>query len=157
MLRFYGPVNPVGSCRGRSVYLTTLVLGRLSPLSVYSVLCTFFRQKLTTALLESAEGRGWPRKGENDRRKYVMINIHEWMLPSSAEVELATSWSPFGRASNWSTEAGHVTKIKMWSGPTLTTYRIIGQLRIWWRTDKDPNQTTWIHQLIRALAVRLYL
>ena len=33
VLRFYGPVNPVGSCWVRSVYLTTLLLGRLSPLS----------------------------------------------------------------------------------------------------------------------------
>ena len=33
VLRFYGPVNPFGSCRARSVYLTTLVLGRLRPLS----------------------------------------------------------------------------------------------------------------------------
>ena len=28
MLRFYGPVNPMGSCRARSVYLTTRLLGR---------------------------------------------------------------------------------------------------------------------------------
>ena len=33
VLRFYGPVNPMGSCRARSVYLTTCLLGRLSPLS----------------------------------------------------------------------------------------------------------------------------
>ena len=33
VLRFYGPVNPMGSCRVRSVYLTTRLLGRLSPLS----------------------------------------------------------------------------------------------------------------------------
>ena len=33
VLRFYGPVNPMGSCRARSVYLITRVLGRLSPLS----------------------------------------------------------------------------------------------------------------------------
>ena len=33
VLRFYGPVNPMGSSRARSVYLTTLLLGRLSPLS----------------------------------------------------------------------------------------------------------------------------
>ena len=57
VLRFHGPVNPMGSCRARSVYLTTHLLGRLSPLSGSPVLCTFFRQKLTTALLESAEGR----------------------------------------------------------------------------------------------------
>ena len=33
VLRFYGPVNPMGSCRARSVYLSTRLLGRLSPLS----------------------------------------------------------------------------------------------------------------------------
>ena len=33
VLRFYGPVNPIGSCRAWSVYLTTRLLGRLSPLS----------------------------------------------------------------------------------------------------------------------------
>ena len=33
VLGFYGPVNPMGSCRARSVYLTTRLLGRLSPLS----------------------------------------------------------------------------------------------------------------------------
>ena len=62
VLRFYWPVNPMGSCRARSVYLTTRLLGRLSPQSGWPVLCTFFCQKLTTALLESAEGREWPWK-----------------------------------------------------------------------------------------------
>ena len=33
VLRFYGPVNPMGSCRAQSVYLTTILLGRLNPLS----------------------------------------------------------------------------------------------------------------------------
>ena len=33
VLRFYGPVNPVGSCRAWSVYLITRLLGRISPLS----------------------------------------------------------------------------------------------------------------------------
>ena len=33
VLRFYGPVNPMGSCRARSVYLATRLLGRLCPLS----------------------------------------------------------------------------------------------------------------------------
>ena len=31
VLRFYSPVNPMGSCRAQSVYLTTHLLGRLSP------------------------------------------------------------------------------------------------------------------------------
>ena len=33
VLRFYDPVNQMGSCRARSVYLTTLILEMLSPLS----------------------------------------------------------------------------------------------------------------------------
>ena len=33
VLRFYGPVNPMGSCRVRPVNLTTHLLGSLSPLS----------------------------------------------------------------------------------------------------------------------------
>ena len=33
MLMFYGPVNPMGSCQAWSIYLTTRLLGRLSPLS----------------------------------------------------------------------------------------------------------------------------
>ena len=40
----------MGLCLVRSVYLTTRLL--LSPPSGLSVLCTFFRQKLTTALLD---------------------------------------------------------------------------------------------------------
>ena len=70
VLRFYGPVNPMGSYRARSVYLATRLLGRLSPLSGQPVLCTFFRQKLTTAFLESAEGKIFhdqsPRKNVAD-------------------------------------------------------------------------------------------
>ena len=38
VLRFYGPVNPMGSCRERSVYLTTRLMGRLSPLSIVHIL-----------------------------------------------------------------------------------------------------------------------
>ena len=33
VLSFYRPVNPTGSCPAQSVYLTTRLLGRLSPLS----------------------------------------------------------------------------------------------------------------------------
>ena len=45
------------------------------------------------------------RKRENDHRKYFMINLHERILPTSAEIEPATFWSPIGHASNWATEA----------------------------------------------------
>ena len=47
------------------------------------------------------------QKGENDRRKYFMINLHERMLPTSAGVEPVISLSPVGRASNCATEAGN--------------------------------------------------
>ena len=75
-LRFYCPVNPLGSCRTWSVYLTTLFLDRLNPLSDY--LSTFFHQKVTTALplLESTDGRNF------------MINLHERM---SAGIKPVTS------------------------------------------------------------------
>ena len=33
VLRFYGPVNPMGSCRARSVYQTTHLLGRMLSIS----------------------------------------------------------------------------------------------------------------------------
>ena len=66
VLRFYGPVNPMGSCWARSVYLTTRLLGRLSPVSGWPVLGTFFRQNWQLPFLNQ-------RKGENDRRKYFMI------------------------------------------------------------------------------------
>ena len=32
-VEIFGPVNPMGSCLARSVYLTTHLLGRLGPLS----------------------------------------------------------------------------------------------------------------------------
>ena len=38
VLRFYGPVNPMESCRARSVYLTTHLLRRLSPLIVLCII-----------------------------------------------------------------------------------------------------------------------
>ena len=34
------------------------------------------------------------QKGENDRRKYFMINLHRKMLPTSAGVEPTTTWIP---------------------------------------------------------------
>ena len=43
-------------------------------------MCTFFRQKLTTALLESAEGREWPQKIFHDQspRKNVADLCGDW-------------------------------------------------------------------------------
>ena len=90
VLKFYGPVNPMGSCRARSVYLTTRLLGRLSPLSGNQYCAHSFARNWQLPFLNQ-------RKGENDHRKYFMINLHERMLPTSAGVEPGTSWSPVGR------------------------------------------------------------
>ena len=50
VLRFYGPVNPMGSCRARSVYLTKRLLGRLSPPAVNQYCAHSFARKQTTYL-----------------------------------------------------------------------------------------------------------
>ena len=99
VLRFYGWVNPMGSCWARSVYLTTLLLGRVSPLSGYPVLCTIFCQKLTSALLESGEVR------EMTRENIPWTNLHEKKVTDQTGVEPTTCWSPVRCASNWATEA----------------------------------------------------
>ena len=68
VLRFYSPVNPLGSCREQSVYLTTLLLGRLS-LYVVNQYCAH------------SSARNWQLpflnqwKGEND----FMINLYKRM------------------------------------------------------------------------------
>ena len=96
--RFYGPINPMGSCCAWSVYLTILLRGRPRSPSGHPVLCTFFRQKLTTAFLNR-------RKGENDCRKYFMIKSPRKNVADLQGVGHTTSWSPVGRTSNWATEA----------------------------------------------------
>ena len=90
------PVNPMGSCRARSVYLTTRLLGRLSPLCGQPVLCTFFRLKLTTALLESAEGREWPYKIFHDQspRKNVADPDGGWTRDLLVSIRTAHPTKP---------------------------------------------------------------
>ena len=54
------------------------------------------------------------RKGENDRRKYFMINLHERMLLTSVGIEPAAFWSPVG----WRIQMNHrgrlYTKVVLW-------------------------------------------
>ena len=69
VLKFYGPVNPMGSCRAQSVYLTTRLLGRLSFLAVNQYCAHSFTKNWQLPFLDQ-------RKGENDHRKYFMINLH---------------------------------------------------------------------------------
>ena len=74
-LRFYGPVNSMGSCRARSVHLTALLLDSI----VFSAVNQYCALSFT---------RNWQLpffnqlKGDNDRRKYFMINLHKRMLPT---------------------------------------------------------------------------
>ena len=46
------------------------------------------------------------QKGKNECRKHFMINLHERILPASAGVEPATSWSPVGRCIQLSHRGG---------------------------------------------------
>ena len=78
----------MGLCRARSVYLTTRLLGRLSSKRLINIV---------HILSPETDNFVNQRKGENDRRKYFMINLQERMLPTSAGIEPATSWSPVGR------------------------------------------------------------
>ena len=61
-LEFNGPVYNIKVMSSPSVYLTTLFLSKLSPLSGWPVLYTFFCQKLTTTFLETAEVTEWLKK-----------------------------------------------------------------------------------------------
>ena len=131
MLRFYGPVNPMGSCRARSVYLTTRLLGRLSPLSQY---CAHsFARNWQLPFLNQ-------RKGENDRRKYFMINLHERMLPTSAGVEPATSWSPVGR------------RIQLSHRGRLLSILVIVSTKFY--ISQSPHRTTWCERPTQSRTVR---
>ena len=57
-------------------------------------------------------------QGENDRRKYFMINLHERMLPTPVGVEPATTWSPVGRRIQLS-HRGRLTRMKNDNTPAL--------------------------------------
>ena len=98
MLRFYSQVNPMGSCQAQSVYLTTLLLGRLSPQ---------FKSINQYHAHYTDNCPSWISRREriNDPRKYFMNNLHEWMLQATRGVKPTTSWSPVRHASNWATQA----------------------------------------------------
>ena len=78
VLRFYGSVNPMGSCRVQSVYLTILLLGGLSPLWLIRILpetdnCPSWisgRERMTIENISWSISRKeccWPRLGLNPR------------------------------------------------------------------------------------------
>ena len=59
VLQFYGPVNPVGSCRVCSIYLIKLLLGRLSFKQLTSIVhilgCNLKTKELLDCVLISAQ------------------------------------------------------------------------------------------------------
>ena len=131
--RWLNPRPPGLQLDGASI---TLLLSRLSPLSGLLVLWAFFRQKLTTALLESAEGREWPQKIFHDQS------------PRKNVAEPTTYWSPVGHASNWATEAGKQMHVQTWK-PTLRTYSVYSKSSL-----KQPPNVMTIFGCLRELAVQ---
>ena len=74
VLRFYGPVNPLGSCQAQSFYVTTLFSWAGLVLQVVNQYCAHsFPRNWQLSFLNE-------QKDENDSRKYFMINLHERML-----------------------------------------------------------------------------
>ena len=102
-LEFNVPVNTIKVMSSRLVYLTSL-FSLLIGYNYTQYLYTFFRQKLTTVLLESERGRMVVEK-------CFMINLHNVPNPGvcvcggGGVVDAVTSWSLVGRAANWATEA----------------------------------------------------
>ena len=84
VLKFYGPVNPMWSCRARSVYLTTRLLGRrltsivhiLSPETDNCPSWISGRERMTVALRKHAYSnilKILPPKNENVQIKFFDI------------------------------------------------------------------------------------
>ena len=99
VLRFYGLVNPMGSCRAWSVYLTTRLLGRLSPKRLTTI--------MHTLLPETENCPSWI-----SRRERMTIENISWSI-STKECcwpRLGLNPRPPGlqsdSASNWATKAG---------------------------------------------------
>ena len=89
----------MGSCRARSVYLTTRYWAGLVLKAVKHYCAHSFARNWQLPFLNQ-------RKGENDRRIYFMINLHERMLPTSTGLNPRPPGLQSDGASNWATEAG---------------------------------------------------
>ena len=90
-----------------------------------------------------------------------MINLHERMLPTSAGVEPATSWSPVGRASNWATEAGSGNEVADKPVPPQncqTTEITVSKEQYWMlqnpMNNKGPNQSLEMSVFFQVCAMQ---
>ena len=89
VLRFCDPVNPLGSCRARSVYLTTLLLSRLSSKRLTSIVHILSP--------ETDNCPSWISGLERMTVQHISrsISMKECCRPGG--VEPVTSWSPVER------------------------------------------------------------
>ena len=102
VLRFYSPINPLGSCQAQSIYPTTCFPGQaMSPKQLTSTCAHSFARNWQLPFLNQ-------QKGENDCRKYFIINLQDRILPDLVGIKPVTSWSPVGHAPNWATEGSAV-------------------------------------------------
>ena len=113
VLRFYGPVNPMGSYRAQSVYQTTRLLGRLSPLKRLTNIVHILSPETDNCLF-------W----NSGRERMTIENI--WRSISTKECcrpRHGLNPRPPGLqsdgASNWATEAGSPTVCSIWSTSIL--------------------------------------
>ena len=90
-LRFYGLVNPLGSCWASQFTYPVTFLGSLTSTCAHSLARNWQLSYLNQ------------QKGDYDHRKYFMINLYVRMLRDPAAIEMAISWSPVSRASKWAT------------------------------------------------------
>ena len=107
VLRFYSPVNLMGSCWVWSVYLTTLLLAGLVLYAVNQYYAHSFTRNWQLSFLNQ-------RKWENERRKYSMIKSPRKNVAdgNTAGIIPSNSWSTVGPTSN--------SELSQWSWPLVT-------------------------------------
>ena len=94
-MRLYGQVNPVGSCRAQSVYLTTLFLDRLSPLRGLQPVLVHIISPETDNCPSWISGR-----------ERMIVKNMSWSI--SWKECCRTRWeSPVWRTSGWATKVGN--------------------------------------------------
>ena len=94
VLRFYGPVNPIGSCLARSVYLTTRLLGRPSIVHILSPETDNCPSWISGRERMTVENISWSISTKECCRPRRGLNPRLPCLQSDG-------------ASNWATEAGN--------------------------------------------------
>ena len=98
------------------------------------------------------------QKGENDHRKYFMMEFHIRMSPDPAEIEPTTSWSPVRHTSDWATKDG-LTDLGAAGVANITSKHLLAQFhstRVCWsgNTQMTGTQTSLVphnHQWYKTI------